>query len=72
MSHCDDCGVCIMELDHHCVFFDACIGKSNMMMFTGTICCFFAVLIFIVIIAAVQDHKSGLEIAFGESESAQN
>eukprot|EP00353_Schmidingerella_taraikaensis_P009514 CAMPEP_0185582816 /NCGR_PEP_ID=MMETSP0434-20130131/21145_1 /TAXON_ID=626734 ORGANISM="Favella taraikaensis, Strain Fe Narragansett Bay" /NCGR_SAMPLE_ID=MMETSP0434 /ASSEMBLY_ACC=CAM_ASM_000379 /LENGTH=56 /DNA_ID=CAMNT_0028201749 /DNA_START=546 /DNA_END=716 /DNA_ORIENTATION=- len=48
-----------MELDHHCVFFDACIGKDNMNLFICTICLFFVLLIFVVIIAAIADHQSG-------------
>ena len=45
-----------MELDHHCVFFDACIGKSNMNLFICTICMFFVILLLTVIMAAVSDH----------------
>ena len=28
-EHCDDCGVCIMEYDHHCPWTSKCIGKGN-------------------------------------------
>ena len=61
-----------MELDHHCVFFDACIGKNNMNLFAGTICMFFATLIFIVILAAMADHKTGLEKVFEHGEGSQS
>ena len=56
VSHCSDCDVCILELDHHCVFFDRCIGDSNMNLFVCTICWFFLILIFTVILAAMSDH----------------
>ena len=26
VSHCDDCGVCVENMDHHCGVFDRCIG----------------------------------------------
>lgn len=29
MEHCDDCNVCIEGLDHHCGFFNKCIGGKQ-------------------------------------------
>ena len=37
MTHCDECDVCVDELDHHCVFFSKCIGEGNLTCFYGTI-----------------------------------
>lgn len=35
-EHCFDCGVCIEDYDHHCVFFSKCIGGGNIIPFWGT------------------------------------
>merc|ERR1740139_1661127 len=40
-EHCEDCDVCIDDLDHHCVFFGKCIGGGNLYAFYGTIVCLF-------------------------------
>ena len=32
-AHCDDCGVCIVGLDHHCIVMGNCIGKYNIVPF---------------------------------------
>ena len=32
-EHCDDCGVCIDDYDHHCPWTSKCIGKGNLMWF---------------------------------------
>ena len=33
VKHCVFCGVCIVEVDHHCSYFDRCIGGSNLLLF---------------------------------------
>ena len=32
-SHCNDCNVCVEDLDHHCAFFGKCIAKGNVKTF---------------------------------------
>jgi hypothetical protein len=32
-QHCEDCGVCIQEYDHHCPWTSKCIGKGNALYF---------------------------------------
>ena len=27
--HCHDCGVCVLKLDHHCIFLNNCVGYRN-------------------------------------------
>lgn len=33
LEHCEDCQVCVENLDHHCVFFSKCIAKNNIYYF---------------------------------------
>ncbi|KAM0679689.1 hypothetical protein GINT2_002097 [Glugoides intestinalis] len=28
-SHCSDCGRCIIDKDHHCIWLNTCIGRNN-------------------------------------------
>jgi len=32
-THCEDCGICIKNYDHHCVVMGNCIGKYNLIPF---------------------------------------
>ncbi|KAI9910704.1 hypothetical protein PsorP6_010442 [Peronosclerospora sorghi] len=32
-SHCSDCGVCVVELDHHCPWTGKCVGKRTIVWF---------------------------------------
>merc|ERR1711939_630138 len=27
--HCKRCGVCVLKMDHHCVWVDGCVGQNN-------------------------------------------
>lgn len=44
--HCDDCGLCIIEYDHHCPWTSKCIGKYNFYIF-HTFCVSIFILIFL-------------------------
>ena len=39
ISHCGECGVCYMGMDHHCDVFGKCIAKNNMSIFTIFLTC---------------------------------
>lgn len=32
-SHCDDCGICVEGMDHHCPWTSHCVGKNNIISF---------------------------------------
>ncbi|CAI5731177.1 unnamed protein product [Peronospora farinosa] len=32
-SHCSDCGICVIELDHHCPWTGKCVGKRTIKWF---------------------------------------
>lgn len=48
LTHCDDCGVCYIGMDHHCDVFGKCIAKNNLSIFTifFTCICFLFVIDF--------------------------
>lgn len=35
IRHCDDCQICILNYDHHCIVLGNCIGKNNIYTFWG-------------------------------------
>ena len=45
--HCEYCGICVMNLDHHCIWLGKCIGKYTKVLFYITlmlICCAYFIL----------------------------
>ena len=50
-EHCFDCQVCIVGMDHHCIFYSKCIGSGNMKEFWATIICLIANFVMIGIFA---------------------
>ena len=49
-SHCDLCGVCIDDLDHHCVFYSKCIGGGNVWYFRLSIVMFIVNMAYFIIV----------------------
>jgi hypothetical protein len=41
-EHCEECGVCIEGLDHHCPWVGKCIGRENLLDFYVFLVCTFA------------------------------
>ncbi|XP_061660872.1 palmitoyltransferase ZDHHC23-B isoform X2 [Syngnathoides biaculeatus] len=39
-GHCRICGVCVLRLDHHCVWIDSCVGRANHRSFLLTLLTF--------------------------------
>ncbi|XP_058494772.1 palmitoyltransferase ZDHHC23-B [Solea solea] len=39
-GHCRICGVCVLRLDHHCVWISSCVGQANHRSFLLTLVCF--------------------------------
>ena len=33
IEHCEDCGLCMRNLDHHCIFTGKCIAEKNLINF---------------------------------------
>eukprot|EP01038_Epipyxis_sp_PR26KG_P016773 gene16773-22952_t len=49
-SHCHSCGVCVIELDHHCPWTGKCIGKKTLKTFHYFLYSLTALIIFVVVI----------------------
>ena len=45
-EHCSDCGICILDIDHHCGVFDKCIAAGNTFTFYVFLIAFFGSLAF--------------------------
>ena len=43
--HCEDCNICITDLDHHCTELGKCVGKANLQWYNSFI---FFTLIFLI------------------------
>ncbi|KAM9826930.1 palmitoyltransferase ZDHHC23-B [Neosynchiropus ocellatus] len=41
-GHCRICGVCVLRLDHHCVWINSCVGQRNHRSFLATLVLFLA------------------------------
>ena len=53
-THCAVCGVCVDEIDHHCIFFGKCIAKNNLDSFNTTICLFVSTLFYFMLLVTLE------------------
>ena len=54
MLHCPECDVCIMDYDHHCIFFSKCVGKGNIIMFRAVWGIYFITVILVIIVLSIE------------------
>lgn len=45
VEHCEICGVCILEHDHHCQWIGKCVGKHNLIYFNCFLICSYAYIV---------------------------
>ena len=58
-GHCEDCGVCIEGLDHHCPWTGHCIGRRNMSAFLTFNCTWLTYVVFVLACLAIQSNVFG-------------
>ena len=47
-SHCVECGICVMNNDHHCPWTSKCIGKKNIWIFNCFLVSLFSHIVYLV------------------------
>lgn len=57
-EHCGECGVCIVNYDHHCPWTSKCIGKGNLMHFYGFLLGLFSSFLFSIITMAIKSKPT--------------
>ncbi len=58
-GHCEDCGICIEGLDHHCPWMGHCVGRNNMGAFLCFNCVWLTYVLFVLGCLAVQGGLFG-------------
>ena len=61
VEHCEDCGVCFENMDHHCVWMGKCIAKNNTRSFYGMLIdigIFYAYMIYCTIVFAIDEKRN--------------
>lgn len=61
VTHCDDCGTCMIGLDHHCPWTTKCVAKNNITVFFVFVCStvFFLIYAFCVLLYHTEDKVKG-------------
>ena len=57
VEHCDDCGVCVEKMDHHCIWVGKCVAKNNTRSFYGMLIdvgIFYVYIIYCVIVMSLE------------------
>lgn len=57
-EHCDECDVCILQLDHHCPWTSKCIGEGNIRFFYGSLIGFLACFVYSVASLGLSAHDN--------------
>ena len=60
VEHCEDCGVCIERMDHHCIWVGKCVAKNNTLSFYSMLIdvgIFYAFIIYCVIMMALDKKQ---------------
>lgn len=64
--HCKTCGTCILRQDHHSVWLNCCVGRSNHRFFlAGTVCSLLALLLFANLSLTSVCHPTPIFTLFG-------
>ena len=61
VEHCEDCGVCVEKMDHHCVWVGKCVAKNNTTSFYGMLVdigIFYVFIIYCVITMVIEKKKN--------------
>ena len=60
VEHCEDCGVCVEGMDHHCIWVGKCVAKNNTRSFYSMLIdvgIFYAFIIYCVIITVIEKKQ---------------
>ena len=59
LTHCSICGICVEDLDHHCVFYGKCIARDNIQYFNCSVGLFIVSVIYFVVLMFFDGINAG-------------
>lgn len=62
VTHCVDCDVCVIDMDHHCPWTGKCIGRKNIIPFYIFVITFLGFMIYCIIIICLSNDKLNKKI----------